>query len=118
MESKFSTEYGEITVSSKVVSEMASNVASSCYGVVGMGSRNKKDGIVNLLRPDNMNKGVDVRSSEDGMVIDLHIIVQYGINIATVCESVVSRVKYSVEAFVGVTVKKVSVKVEGIRVSE
>lgn len=117
MLSNFNNEYGTVTVSPKVILEIAGNVASNCYGVVGMASRNKKDGIVNLLKSDNMNKGIEMKAVENGITIDIHIIVQYGINIATVSESVVSRVRYNVEKYVGVKVKRITIKVEGIRVS-
>ncbi len=112
-----SNKYGTITVSPRVILEIAGNVASNCYGVVGMAARNKKDGIVSLLKSDNMNKGIDIKSADGGITIDIHIIVQYGINIATVSEGVVSRVKYSVEKMTGIKVKRITVKVEGIRVS-
>ena len=118
MAASYNNEYGVVSISQKVISDLASNVAAKCYGVVGMGSRNKKDGIVKLLKSDNMNKGIEVKKAEDGFLIDLHIIVQYGVNIEAVCESVVSRVRYNIEKYLGIKLKKVTVKVEGIRVSE
>ena len=46
------------------------------FGVVGMASVNMKDGIVKLLKPDNLSHGVNVTIDEDNeIVIDLHIIV-------------------------------------------
>ena len=54
---KTSGDLGEVTISNNVISEIAGAVATKCYGVVGMASRNKKDGIVNLLKPDNATKG-------------------------------------------------------------
>ena len=118
MGANYNNEYGEVSVSQKVILDLASNVAAKCYGVVGMGTRNKKDGIVKLLKSDNMNKGVEVKKADEGYIIDLHVIVQYGVNIEAVCEGVVSRVRYSVEKYLGIKLKKVTVKVEGIRVSE
>ncbi len=118
MVAKFNTKYGEIVVSQRVIAELAGNIAAKCYGIVGMGSRSTKDGIVSLLRSDNMTKGIDVKSAGDGIGLTLHIIVQYGINIGAACESVVHRVKYNVETILGIKVKNVAVKVEGIRVSE
>ena len=118
MVARFNTTYGEITVSQRVIAELAGNVASKSYGVVGMGTRNKKDGIVSLLKPDNITKGIDVKAAEDGIALTLHLVVQYGINISAACESIMHRVKYNIESILGIKVTTVSVKVEGIRVSE
>ncbi|MCC8160177.1 MAG: Asp23/Gls24 family envelope stress response protein [Oscillospiraceae bacterium] len=113
---KTNNELGEVSIANGVISEIAGAVASKYYGVVGMASRNKKDGIVNLLRQDNMSKGINLSIEDDGVVIELHLIVEYGININTVCKSIVNRVRYTIENAVGIKVNRVNVRVEGIRV--
>ena len=110
--------YGDVTVSNAVVAQIAGQAASRCYGVVGMASRNTKDGIVSLLKPDNMTKGINVSVVEGGVVVELHIIVEYGVNINTICKSIVNHVKYSIENTVGIKVTRADVKVEGVRVDE
>lgn len=42
--------------------------------------------------------------------------MQYGINIATVANNIIERVKYSVENVTGIKVSKIDVNVQGIRV--
>lgn len=118
MDIKKNSDLGEIFVTSHVIAEMAGAVAGKCYGVVGMAARNKKDGIVNLLKQDNITKGISISVEEDGIVAQLHIVVEYGVNIHTVCKSIVNRVRYTLENYVGVPVKRVDVRVEGVRVDE
>lgn len=113
---KTNNEIGEVSISNNVISEIAGAVATKCYGVVGMASRNKKDGIVNLLKPDSMSKGINVTVEDDGVVIELHLVVEYGININTACKSIVNRVRYTIENSAGIKVNRVNVKVEGVRV--
>ena len=115
-----SNELGTVTFTKRVISDIAYQVALKCYGIVGMASRNKKDGIVSLLKSDNSGKGVDIIDSgtEEGIIVELHIIVQYGVNITTVCQSIAHRVRYTLEKTVGTKIKSVNVRVEGIRVSE
>ena len=48
----------------------------------------------------------------------MHIIVEYGININTVCKSIVNRVKYALEKGTGIKVNKVYVRVEGVRADD
>ena len=83
-----------------------------------MAWRNKKDGIVSLLLPDTVTKGISVAVHENGVTIEMHIIVEYGININTVCKSIVNRVRYTIEQTVGLKVNQVNVRVEGVRVDE
>lgn len=107
---------GEVSISNSVIAEIAGAVASKCYGVVGMAARNKKDGIVNLLRQDSMSKGINISVEDNKVVIAIHLIVEYGTNINAVCKSIVNRVRYTIENCVGIKVNRVTVKVEGVRV--
>ena len=88
---KTGSELGEVSISNSVISEIAGAVASRCYGVVGMASRNKKDGIVSLLRPDSITKGININIEDNGVVIEVHIIVEYGVNINTICKKKLYR---------------------------
>lgn len=118
MQLKTSGSSGEVYIANSVIAEIAGAVAGKCYGVVGMASRSKKDGIVSLLRPDLMTKGINVSVQEDGITVEMHIIVEYGLNINTICKSIVNRVRYTLENSIGLKVNKINVKVEGIRVDE
>ncbi len=113
---KTSSDLGEVTIANGVIAEIAGAVATNCYGVVGMASRNKKDGIVNLLRPDSMARGISIDVEDDGVVVEIHLIVEYGVNINAVCKSIVNRVRYTIENTVGIKTNKVNVRVEGVRV--
>ncbi len=115
---KTSGDLGEIFVSNNVIAEIAGAVAAKCYGVVGMATRSKKDGLVSLVRPEAVTKGIGVSVSNDGIVIDMHVIIEYGMNINSICRSIVNRVRYTIEKTVGLKVNRVNVRVEGIRVSE
>ncbi len=112
------SEYGDVTVDNSVIAQIAGAVANKCYGVVGMASRNKKDGIVSLLKGDNMTKGIKIEVADSAIVIELHIVVEYGVNINAICDSIVNNVKYKVESNTGLKVKKVNVLVESVRVQE
>lgn len=94
---KVRTDQGEITISSAVFTTITGAAATNCFGVKGMAYRSMTDGLVHLLRREAMSKGVKVTYNEDGTVsIELHIVVENGVNIATVCRSIMSEVKYVV----------------------
>ena len=91
---KVRTDQGEITISSAVFTTITGAAATNCFGVKGMAYRSMTDGLVHLLRREAMSKGVKVTYNEDGTVsIELHIVVENGVNIATVCRSIMSEVK-------------------------
>lgn len=114
----FENEYGSITISNSVISAIAGSVATKCYGVVGMAFKNTKDGIVNLLKAGNISKGIQVSFDEaNALNINMHIIVQYGVNINAICESIMHNVKYQVTAITGLEVGNVNVYVESVRVA-
>ena len=51
------------------------------------------------------------------MVIIMYIVVQYGVNINAICESIMHGVKYRLSELIGMDVKAVNVFVESIRVT-
>ena len=44
------------------------------------------------------------------------MIVAYGVNILSVSDNLMNNVKYKVEEFTGMTVEKINIFVEGVRV--
>jgi len=117
MPCKIENKNGTITIKNEVVARIAGLAAMGCYGIVGMATKSVKDGIVRLLRRENLTRGVKVRYNNDVVYIDLHVIAEYGTNITAICESAVSNVKYIVEDMTGIKISKVNVYVEGLRVN-
>ena len=112
---RLQTEKGEIQISSEVFTTITGAVATSCFGVKGMAARSKKDGLVQLLRNESMSKGVRVVQQEDGSVaIELHIIVDNGVNLSAVSDAIMSEVRYTVGRMTGAQVKSVDVYVDSM----
>ncbi|MCL2573890.1 MAG: Asp23/Gls24 family envelope stress response protein [Defluviitaleaceae bacterium] len=118
MACKIKNKYGTINIENEVVARVAGMAAMECYGVVGMAAKNVRDGLVHLLKIESLTKGIVLHAGEKSINIDLHIIAEYGTNITAICESLISAVKYKVEDICGLTVGRVNVFVEGLRVDE
>ena len=116
MPAKIKTEFGDIYISEEVLASLAGLATIECYGLVGMASKNAKDGIVELLKRENLSKGVKVTAEGEEIVIDLYIIVEFGTRISTVADNIISKVKYSLEKFTGLKVRRVNINVQGVRV--
>lgn len=118
MTGKITNEYGTLFIEGDVVAKIASKAAMECYGLVGMSSKSKTTGIVELLKGENESKGVNVTIDEDGINIVLFVIIQYGTKISVVANNIIDRVKYMIEKYTGINVKKIDINVQGIRVSK
>ncbi|MDR1800376.1 MAG: Asp23/Gls24 family envelope stress response protein [Lachnospiraceae bacterium] len=117
MKGYITNELGTITVDPDVLAKYAGTVAVGCFGIVGMAALGMKDGLVHLLKRENLARGIQVSVSEDNhIVFQFHIIVAYGVSLQAVTENLLHNVKYEVEAFSGMTVDRINIYIEGVRV--
>ncbi|MBR3599746.1 MAG: Asp23/Gls24 family envelope stress response protein [Lachnospiraceae bacterium] len=117
MSGYMSNENGEIIIENEVIAQYAGHAALGCFGIVGMAAISMKDGIAKLLKGDSVSKGVNVKISDNNeLTIDFHIIVAYGVSILTVCDNLISTVRYSLEEMTSMPVKAINIFVEGVRV--
>ena len=117
MECKIKNDLGTIYITEDVLLRLAGYAALECYGIVAMSSKRAKDGIVEWLGCENLTRGVQLRLAEDGSLdVDLFIVVEYGISIVAVCNTIIETVKYKLESMAGATVRRINISVEGIRV--
>ena len=110
-------EQGSVNVSTNVYSDIAGTAASNCFGVKGMAARSVSDGVYHLLRKESMSKGVRVEFHEDDTItIDLHIMVDNGVNLNAVGASIISEVRYVVAKCTGTEVRAVNVYVDSMMI--
>ena len=117
MKGSMSTDLGIITINPEVIAKYAGSVAVECFGIVGMAAVSVKDGMARLLKRESLTHGIQLEISDDNKItLDFHVIVSYGVNILSVSENLMNNVKYKVEEFTGMTVEKINIYVEGVRV--
>ena len=116
MQSKIKNELGVITVQNEVIARIAGLAATECYGVVGMAAKSLRDGLIHLLKKESLSKGVQLNTLDKGdLSVELHIIVEYGTNLAAIADTLQENVRYAVEKSVGMTVRTINVIIQGIR---
>ena len=109
------TDNGEIRIANEVFTNLTGAAATNCFGVKGMAVRSATDGLVHLLRRESMSKGVKVLYNEDGTIsLQLHIIVDAGVNLVAVSRSIMKEVRYNVSRLTGVEVKSVDVCIDSM----
>lgn len=109
---------GKIEVSPRAIAHLASRAAQSSYGVVGLATRHSRPGWAELLRLEEAYKGVDVKFPDNRVLIELYVVIEYGVRISEVARNIMSNVKFAVESALDVSVVQVNVNVQDIRVSE
>ena len=117
MKGSMSTDLGIITIDPDVLAKYAGSVAVECFGIVGMAAVSMKDGLVKLLKKESLTKGIQVGiSDENKITLNFHVVVAYGVSISAVTDNLISNVKYKVEEFTGMSVDKINIYIEGVRV--
>lgn len=110
-------EWGQIHIAEEALSAIAGFAARECYGIVGVAARGVPDGIAELLGLENVHRGVEIRVEDDRVVVNLFVVVEYGVNIFQVARNVMEQVKHRVEQISGLDVASINVHVQGVRVA-
>jgi uncharacterized alkaline shock family protein YloU len=111
------TRLGRIEVAPAAIATIASRTVLACYGVVGMASSSLRHGIAELLGQDNGRRGVEVKLVDEQIVIDLYVVLEYGLRISEVAHNIMESVKFNVEKALGIPVAEVNIHVQGLRIS-
>ena len=112
-----SSPLGRITISSEAIAHIVGETALECYGVVGMVARGPLKAPLRLLGRDR-TQGIAIGRDGDDVTIDLHVVVEYGLNLAEVASTVRNRVAYEVARLTGLPVRAVEVHIDDVRRSE
>ena len=114
---RHNNENGTVNVSTSVYTDIVGTAATNCFGVKGMAARSVKDGVYHLLRKESMSKGVKVMLNEDNTIsVDLHIMVDNGVNLAALGNSIISQVCYEVNKYTGTQVREVRVYIDSMMI--
>ena len=107
-------ENGNVNISDEVLETIATIATEEVDGVSGL-SGTLADDLGSLFKKNNYNKGISIKVEEDKVIIDLNILVDFGVKIPDVSWTVQEAVKSSVENMTGLKVEEVNIHVEGIR---
>ena len=107
---------GELHVANDVLADMVGNAAMECYGVVGMTAPNAADGIAKILPTSRLRRGVVVDATEEGIHVELYVVIEYGTNISTVSQNLTDQVRFALNEYARVPITDVVIHVQDIRV--
>lgn len=108
---------GRIEVSQHAIATIAGRAVAECYGVVGVAARHPRLGTVELLTPEHYSRGVQIRFTGEELIIDLYVVLEFGLRVSEIAHNIMSTVAFAVERTLGVRVRQVNVNVQALRIS-
>lgn len=109
---------GSLHIANDVIADIAGRTALESYGIVGMAGPLLRDGIATLLPRTKLRKGVDVKFGPEGARVDLFVVVEHGVNIATVAKNLEETLTFVIQDITDVPLEAVVVHVQGVKVRE
>ncbi len=103
-------------ISDEVIAVCAINATLKTEGVAGMEGGITDDLSRNLLGRDSLTKGAKVSQEEDGIIVDLDILVRYSVSIPAVAWDIQENVKNEIGAMTDLSVKAVNIHVKGVEI--
>ncbi len=116
-ENFITTDGGKISISEDVISVISAIAAKEVEGLAAMGG-NLLGGLSDILAKKNQGKGVKVEFGDNGLVIDVHITVKFGVKIREVSLAIQEQIKNAVETMAGLNVDTVNVFVDGVELEK
>ena len=107
---------GALHVANEVLSDIVGNAAMECYGVVGVAAPNPVDSFSKLLPTSRLRRGVNVTPTDNGVHVDLYVIIEYGTNISTVSKNLIDQVEFALTEYARVPVDSIEVHVQDVKV--
>ncbi len=105
---------GKIEVLPNAIHTIATQAVSECYGVVGLAARRLRNGRAVLLPPEQINQGVQIRVVNDQIIVEVYVVLEYGLRMSEIAHNIMSSVKFAIEKMLGVPVAQVNVNIQGL----
>lgn len=106
------SERGGVAVSADAVAQIVRSAALESYGVVGLAGGDRWSW---LLPWRGRSRAIDVEAGEDGLAVELRVVVEHGLKLAEVAAAVRSRIEYELDRMLGVPIAHVVVHIERVR---
>ena len=108
------TELGAVQIHNNVISSIALQAARKVPGVAEM-SGTFVDGLAGMIGKKPSDRGIHVELLDNAVVLELHVVLDFGVRIPHVAWQIQNEVRQAVEQMTGKQVRHVNVVVQGLR---
>ena len=111
------TACGKIDISLNAIASVAGNAAMNCYGVVDLGDKKKvlKDDVREFLGMEKRTQGIVAKKEKNKYLVNIYIVVVYGVKLNEVVSEVQKQVKYVLEKTFGLKFSAINVFVQDVK---
>lgn len=108
---------GSVKIADDVVAMIAALAATEVDGVASMAG-NITNELLSRVGVKNLAKGAKVEVLNKKVRVEIAIMMEYGYNIPSTCQSVQNKVKNAIENMTGLEVTDVNIRIAGISFSK
>ena len=109
---------GIIRVSDEVVAVLAANATLKTKGVADLAGDFTNALSKSILGKELLSKGVKASQNEEGVIVDVFVIVEYKMNIPSVAWDIQENVKNEITSMTGLKVNAVNINIQGVKMPE
>lgn len=106
---------GSIRVSKAYLYSLIEHTVISCFGVADLNESSVLETVKTMLFPADIRRGIKLRTRNNALVIDLHIVTGIGANMTAITDSIRNKVRYAVEQATGFEPAAINVYIDGVR---
>jgi uncharacterized alkaline shock family protein YloU len=108
------TSLGKVEIAPEVIEVIAGIAASEVEGVASMRG-NFASGVVERLGKKNHGKGVKVELTDEGISVDVYVVMIFGVAIPTVAKNIQDNVRQALSTMTALEVDEVNIHVVGVQ---
>ena len=109
---------GTIKFSDEVIAVCAANATLKTKGVADLAGDFTNLLSKSILGKELLSKGVKVSQTEEGVIVDVFVIVEYKVNIPSVAWDIQENVKKEITSMTGLKVNAVNINIQGVKMPE
>ena len=109
---------GTIKFSDEVIAVCAANATLKTKGVADLAGDFTNLLSKSILGKELLSKGVKVSQTEEGVIVDIFVIVEYKINIPSVAWDIQEHVKNEIVEMTELKVSAVNINIQGVQMPE
>lgn len=106
---------GSIRVSKTYLYSLIEHTVTNCFGVADLNDSSLMETLKTKLFPGDIRRGIRLRSRQNQLVVDLHIITGIGANMTAITDSIKNKVRYAISEATGIEPAAINVYIDGIR---
>ncbi|WP_010093195.1 Asp23/Gls24 family envelope stress response protein [Ornithinibacillus scapharcae] len=111
------TGLGKVEIAPEVIEVIAGIAASEVKGLANMRG-NFATGVVEKFGKKSHSKGVKVELTDNGILIDLYVVLEYGVSIPGVAQKIQANIRQTLMNMTSLEISEVNIHVVGVQMEK